>query len=200
MELKHTLSGKASTLTGKGQWMSNVRFREDHSGINHEAHLSTVKNAAPADSRVPRAHENARRARCHSCTPRQRACSPQRLTKTGASSRQIVPDRLTQAAQFEAVLANGRRSGTKCFLARALANSGNGPRLGLIVGKKSAPRAVDRNRVKRLARVAHRQLAMELDALDVVVQLRGNPRGRDNAALTSELRELLLGLLNSPGK
>lgn len=177
--------------------MSNDGFREDQSGINHEAHLSTVKNAAPADPRVPRAHENARRARCHSCAPRKRACPPQRLTKTGVDRGRGRPGRLTQAAQFEAVLAKGRRSGTQCFLARALANAGDGPRLGLIVGKKCAPRAVDRNRVKRLARNAHRLLATELAALDVVVQLRGNPRSLDNTALIRELEQLLLGLLGS---
>lgn len=175
--------------------MSNIRFREDHSGTYHEAHLSTVKNAAPANPRVPCAHENARRSRCHPCAPRKRPCSPQRLTNTGVDSRRARPGRLTQASQFETILANGRRSGTKCFLARALANAGHGPRLGLIVGKKAAPRAVDRNRVKRLVRIAHRKMAAELGALDVVVQLRGNPRGCDNAALTRELEELLLGLL-----
>jgi len=74
-------------------------------------------------------------------------------------------------------------------------NAGEGPRLGLIVGKKVAPRAVDRNRVKRLVRIAHRQLAVELEALDVVVQLRDSPRSRDNAALFKELQELLRGLL-----
>jgi len=107
--------------------------------------------------------------------------------------------RLTKPAQFEAVLAGGRRSGSKCFLARALPNTGDGPRLGLIVGKKAAPRSVDRNRVKRLIRIVHRELAAELDALDVVVQLRGSPRSSDNAALFKELQELLRGLL-SPGK
>ena len=178
--------------------MSNGRFREDHSGINHEAHLSTVKNAASADPRLPRAHENARRPRCHPCAPRKRPCPSQRLT-IPCVDRRARPGRLTQASQFEAVLAKGRRSGTRCFLARALANAGAGPRLGLIVGKKSAPRAVDRNRVKRLARIVHRQLATQLDTLDVVVQLRGNPRGRDNAALTKELEELLLGLLGPGG-
>lgn len=107
----------------------------------------------------------------------------------------VRPGRLTEPAQFEAVLAAGRRSGSKCFLVRALPNSGIGPRLGLIVGKKTAPRAVDRNRVKRLVRIVHRRLATELDALDVVVQLRGSPRSRDNAALFRELQELLRGLL-----
>ncbi len=74
-------------------------------------------------------------------------------------------------------------------------NAGKGPRLGLIVGKKAAPRSVDRNRVKRLVRIVHRQLAAELEALDVVVQLRESPRSRDNAALFKELQELLRGLL-----
>lgn len=107
--------------------------------------------------------------------------------------------RLTKPAQFEAVLAGGRRSGSKCFLVRALPNAGDGPRLGLIVGKKAAPRSVDRNRVKRLIRIVHRELAAELDALDVVVQLRGSPRSSDNAALFKELQELLRGL-PGPGK
>jgi len=107
--------------------------------------------------------------------------------------------RLTKPAQFEAVLAGGRRSGSKCFLVRALPNAGDGPRLGLIVGKKAAPRSVDRNRVKRLIRIVHRELAAELDALDVVVQLRGSPRSSDNAALFKELQELLRGL-SGPGK
>jgi len=73
--------------------------------------------------------------------------------------------------------------------------AGHGPRLGLIVGKKTAPRAIDRNRVRRLVRIVHRELAAELDALDVVVQLRSSPRSANNAALFKELQELLRGLL-----
>jgi ribonuclease P protein component len=105
------------------------------------------------------------------------------------------PVRLTGPAQFEAVLAAGRRSGSRCFLARAIPNAGRGARLGFIVGKKAAPRAVDRNRVKRLVRIVHRQFLQQLDAQDVVVQLRSSPRGRDNAALLKELQDLLRGLL-----
>jgi len=107
--------------------------------------------------------------------------------------------RLTTQAQFEAVLIHGRRSGSRSFLARAIPNEGCGARLGLIVGKKAAPRAVDRNRVKRLVRIVHRQLLGELDAMDVVVQLRGSPRGRDNVALFKELQDLLRGLLVKTG-
>jgi ribonuclease P protein component len=110
----------------------------------------------------------------------------------------VRPGRLTKPAQFEAVLAGGRRSGSRCFLARALPNAESSARLGLIVGKKIAPRSVDRNRVKRLIRIVHRQLAAELGDLDVVVQLRGSPRSCDNATLFKELEELLRGLV-SPG-
>ena len=70
-----------------------------------------------------------------------------------------------------------------------------GARLGLIVGKKVAPRAVDRNRVRRLVRIVHGRLTEELNNLDVVVQLRESPRNRDNAALFKELEELLRGLV-----
>ncbi|MDP1673415.1 MAG: ribonuclease P protein component [Burkholderiales bacterium] len=107
--------------------------------------------------------------------------------------------RLTTAAQFEAVLASGRRSGSRVFLVRTLPNVSCGARLGLIVGKKAAPRAVDRNRVKRLVRIIHRQLLEELDAMDVVVQLRCSPRGFDNAVLFKELQDLLRGLTVKTG-
>ena len=172
-------------------------FPEHQIRNHHEAHLSTVQNASPADPRVPCAHENARRPRCHPCAPRKRAGSPQRLTSPGDGNvPRTRPGRLTKPAQFEAVLAGGRMKGSRTFLVRALPNIENGPRLGLIVGKKAAPRSVDRNRVKRLARTVHRQLAAELGDLDIVVQLRGSPRNRDNAALLKELEDLLRGLVS----
>ena len=63
------------------------------------------------------------------------------------------------------------------------------------MGKKTAPRAVDRNRVKRLAREVYRRLAAELGPMDVVVQLRSSPRGRDNAELFKELERVMRGLV-----
>lgn len=196
------LRGRLSrTLTWRGRSMSNGEFSRTQIGNHHEAHLSTLQNASPADPRVPCAHENARWPRCHSCAPRKRPGSPQRLIKPGDSGNTPHgrPGRLTKPAQFVAVLADGRRSGSRCFLARALPNADSSARLGLIVGKKIAPRSVDRNRVKRLVRIVHRRLAAELSNLDVVVQLRGSPRSRDNAALFKELEELLRGLV-FPGR
>ena len=107
--------------------------------------------------------------------------------------------RLTKPAQFEAVLSSGRQAGGYCFLVRALSNSCGCSRLGLIVGKKVAPRAVDRNRVKRLVRIVHQQLLTDLGGVDVVVQLRESPRSRANADLVAELEALLRGLLGAMG-
>lgn len=93
----------------------------------------------------------------------------------------------------------GTSKAGRSFIARTLANVDAGPRLGLIVGKKVAPRAVDRNRVKRLVRTIYRRHAAELDGLDLVVQLKGNPRKHDNASLVKELEMLMLGLIK-PGR
>ncbi len=110
----------------------------------------------------------------------------------------MQPGRLTKPAHFEAVLVGGRRSGSRMFLARALQNSEGSARLGLIVGKKAAPRAVDRNRVKRLARVVYGRLAAELGAMDVVVQLRASPRGCDNTELFKQLERVMRGCCTTP--
>lgn len=67
-------------------------------------------------------------------------------------------------------------------------------RLGLIASRKTARRAVDRNRAKRLAREAFRAARANLPAADVVLQLRNDLRGMGNAAVRAELDALLRAL------
>jgi ribonuclease P protein component len=98
--------------------------------------------------------------------------------------------RLCQGYEFEAVFASGRIVAGPVFVVRAKPNQLTSPRLGIVATKKTLPRAVDRNRGKRLVREVFRQAGAELGALDVVVQLRGGLLRRDNAAA----REELLGL------
>jgi ribonuclease P protein component len=45
-------------------------------------------------------------------------------------------------------------------------------RVGIIAAKRIAPRAVDRNRAKRLVRETFRAMRHRLNGIDVVVQLR----------------------------
>jgi len=57
-------------------------------------------------------------------------------------------------------------------------NGSERARLGLVVGKKALPRAVDRNRLRRGLRESFRLMQAELIGFDAVVRLRvADPRG-----------------------
>ena len=86
------------------------------------------------------------------------------------------------------------RVSTRNFVARALANATVHPRLGMICGKKAAPRAVDRNRAKRLIREVFRATVLSVGAYDVAIQLRNDLRTQENSAVRAELEHLLHSL------
>ena len=71
-------------------------------------------------------------------------------------------------------------------------NLQRGARLGMVVGKSTAPRAVDRNFVKRLIREEFRKEQERLSGLDVVVKLQKKPV----KARAREMREELLALFS----
>jgi ribonuclease P protein component len=98
---------------------------------------------------------------------------------------------IRRPGEFEAVLRSGVRVSTRNFVARALANATLYPRLGMIAGKKSAPRAVDRNRAKRLSREVFRGGGSGIGGFDVTVQLRSDLRTQENSAIRLELQHLL---------
>jgi ribonuclease P protein component len=98
---------------------------------------------------------------------------------------------LRKGTDFENVLRSGCRLVTPNFVLRAASNGMAYPRLGIIAGRKSAPRAVDRNRAKRLIREAFRTATPRLGTYDVTIQLRGNLRDAANGAVREELHALL---------
>jgi ribonuclease P protein component len=66
------------------------------------------------------------------------------------------------------------------------------PRLGILVSKKHAARAVERNRIKRCIREAFRLEQEALGAVDLLIQ---PPYGiKPNQHMIMRLRELLHGL------
>lgn len=89
------------------------------------------------------------------------------------------------------MLRSGLRVSSRNFVARALHNTGGHPRLGLIAGRKAAPRAVDRNRVKRLIRELFSANASAFGPFDVTIQLRNDLRSQNNESVRAELRGLL---------
>jgi ribonuclease P protein component len=92
-------------------------------------------------------------------------------------------------AQFEAVLRARSRIATRNFVVLALPNAQGYARLGIIAGRKAAPRAVDRNRGKRLIREVFRRTAF--GPHDIAVQLRNDLRAHDNDTLRAELLRLM---------
>ncbi len=120
--------------------------------------------------------------------------------------------RLRKAAEFQAALRRGKRIGRSSHfvlihLAPAptaeLSDASCGARLGLIVGKRHARRAVDRNAVKRVWREAFRARRAGLPAGDYVVRLAAKLPELSQGLLKRQLRaeaDQLLAQTNGKGR
>lgn len=75
------------------------------------------------------------------------------------------------AAAVSAVLKSGKLTRSPRLYLYRSPNTAGCPRLALVVPKRFAPRAVLRNRIRRLAREAFRLCQMEIGAQDCVVRL-----------------------------
>ncbi|KGE78656.1 ribonuclease P protein component [Halomonas sp. ND22Bw] len=75
----------------------------------------------------------------------------------------------------------------KGLMALASPNDLGHPRLGLIFSKKNVRRAVDRNRLKRIARDSIRLRQHRLPAVDIVLLARRGVQDLDNATVHRQL-------------
>lgn len=81
----------------------------------------------------------------------------------------------------------GRRIHQPMLTAVAKATPGTPARLGLAISAKAVPRAVDRNRIKRLAREGFRNMRHRLGPFDIVILAR-------NGAAKASRREVIAAL------
>ena len=93
--------------------------------------------------------------------------------------------RLRTSKEFGRVFADPVRSADRFFTVLAKPNDVGSARLGLAISRKAAKRAVDRNRLKRIARESFRR--KELPALDFVVMARPGAAVESSAALHASL-------------
>jgi ribonuclease P protein component len=78
--------------------------------------------------------------------------------------------RLTQKSQFERLLREGRRIKVAGYTFYLQSRDAGAARLGLLVTRKHASRASERNRIKRCVREAFRLEQTRLGAMDVLVR------------------------------
>lgn len=116
------------------------------------------------------------------CRPESRA--PARRPRAFARARRLAGKRA-----FERVFAGGDRSRSAALTVLALANGLAHARLGLAVGRKHLPRAVDRNRAKRRIRESFRRHQHALGGVDVVVVARPGIATRDARRLRRDLED-----------
>ena len=156
-------------------------------GIRYEANLSTLRRPPQADARLSRAHAQPRRTGGHPRAARQGTRAARHLT-LGTRARLRREQRLGATA-VAAALKGGKTIRTARFQLYRLPSSFDYPRLALVVPKRLAPRAVTRNRIRRLVREAFRVQGRRLGAVDCVVRLVKAPG--DTPVTLAEVEALL---------
>lgn len=98
--------------------------------------------------------------------------------------------RLLTAEDYKRVFTNPVKIVCPSFTLLAVPNQQKHPRLGLIVAKKNVRRAVDRNRIKRLARESFRLRQQRLPFYDIVLLTRRGSSQLVNKVLFEHLEQL----------
>jgi len=99
--------------------------------------------------------------------------------------------RLRKTDEYSSVFAFRRAHRGRYFTLHYRPNDGNSARLGLVVAKKLARRAVLRNLVKRLAREIFRLRRAALPRQDLIVRLTAPPKDATRQALREDLEQLM---------
>ncbi|MFK7975288.1 MAG: ribonuclease P protein component [Halioglobus sp.] len=111
-----------------------------------------------------------------------------RASNTPIDARFDKAKRLLNAAHYSKVFEeNDARASHRHLLLLGRCNQGEHNRLGLVVAKKHVRLAVQRNRIKRLAREVFRKLPSQPPTLDVVLLARKGIAELDNEELSSIL-------------
>ncbi|WP_290652177.1 ribonuclease P protein component [Aquisalimonas sp.] len=98
--------------------------------------------------------------------------------------------RLCSPPEFRLVFASADRVADRYFTVLAAPTGQDEARLGLAIGRRAAPRAVDRNRIKRIARESFRHHRSDLPPVDVVLMSRPAARTASRDTLRESLARL----------
>ena len=99
--------------------------------------------------------------------------------------------RLLKSSEFQAVQKTRLSAASAQLLLLAKPNDLGHARLGLVISKKFAKLAVERNQIKRIIRESFRLNASQIPAIDIVVLSRKGVTQLDKAQLRAGFDELL---------
>lgn len=172
----------------------------NHLDYSYEKNISAQRSQAQTHTRIPFPHGQQKRSRGTQPPARQGPQTPLRLIRCpdGADGLDVQspgngfgkPRRLLNASDYSCVFdAPDARASHRNLLLLARRNDKGIHRLGLVIAKKNLRLAVQRNRVKRLAREFFRHLPPGDPGLDVVLLARRGLGELDNAELSSILQQ-----------
>ena len=149
-------------------------------GSRNEKNLPAESHQARQDPRISRTHGHAERSQGPEGASGEGASTSGKLIfpSRGNTADERFPRqaRLRRPRDFRHVFAQPTKSVDNCFTVLARGNGCSSARLGLAISKKCAPRAVDRNRLKRIIRESFRRHHDHLEGIDLVVMCRrGSP-------------------------
>jgi ribonuclease P protein component len=173
---------------------SNSRlFRIGRHG--HAADLPTIKDPARSAPRISRAQPHGRRTQSAAQSPRSRSPASRAVVGVTAAQKRFGLDarrRLRRKVQFERLLRKGERRSAAGYTFYFERRPAGVPRLGILISRKHAARASDRNRIKRCIREAFRLEQQHLGPIDLLVRPPYSWRASRDAV--PDLRTLLCGL------
>lgn len=108
--------------------------------------------------------------------------------------------RLIKADEFSSAFNFRRRFSGRHLVVYYCFNQLGRPRLGLIVGKKIAPAAVDRNYMRRVLREFFRKQQSKLDNVDIVIRVQKPFSHHEYALVEDEFMRLVHRLIEGRSK
>lgn len=104
--------------------------------------------------------------------------------------------RLLDAAGYGQVFKRNKRLANRYWIVLGHRSGSDQSRLGLAIAKKRAKRAVDRNRIKRIARESFRHNKVRLKGYDAVVMNKDHATTASAVELRQSLDTLWVDLVN----
>jgi ribonuclease P protein component len=102
--------------------------------------------------------------------------------------------RLRGVGAFDAIFRTGRRREGRFLQMISTAAACDCGRVGIVIGRKALPRAVDRNRVRRMLRVRLTRARPAIERYDLVLRLKKAAPRAEFHLIADEATKLLLTL------